>query len=258
MKYLGGKRQIAPWVEEQVLARATDRDRYVEPFVGGASIWMLVAPHFKEAHGSDAHPDLVLYLNALRDGWVPPKEMTIEEYDALRDADPSPLRGHAGFNYSFGGMWFRGWQGDLRDTRGVTRVEDGYRAAMRDAPRLRRCPPILRLDYREVEVRPGDVVYCDPPYHGTEEYDVGFCAYAFWAHVGGWVRSGAVVIVSEETAPDDWVVVSKRIRSGMVGYDCKTGERRVTERVERVFMHQSQVTLPERTYHELRGWPAIE
>ena len=258
MKYLGGKRQIAAWVEEQVLARSTDRGRYVEPFVGGASIWMRLAPQFREAHGSDGHQDLVLYLNALRDGWVPPTEFSLEEYEALRHAEPSPLRAHVGFNCSFGGMWFRGWHGDLRDPRGVTRTMDAYRAALRDAPLLARCPPILRLDYREVEVRPGDVVYCDPPYHGTEEYSVGFCSYAFWARAGRWVRDGATVVVSEETAPDDWVVVSKRARSTLVGYDCRTGERSVSERIERIFVHQSQVTFPERTYHELRGWPAIE
>ncbi len=258
MKYLGGKRQIAGWVEEQVLARATERSRYVEPFVGGASVWMRLAPQFAEAHGSDAHPDLVLYLNALRDGWVPPREMSVEEYQALRAAEPSALRGHVGFNCSFGGMFFRGWHGDLLDPRGRTRTEDAYRAAVRDAPMLRRCPPILRLDYRQVEVREGDVVYCDPPYHGTEEYSVGFCSYAFWLVASRWVRLGAVVVVSEETAPDDWVIVARKTRSSMVGYDSRTGERNVAERTERIFVHESQVTRPERARHESRGWPAIE
>jgi hypothetical protein len=258
MKYLGGKRQIAGRVEEQILARSVSRDRYVEPFVGGASIWTRLAPRFREAHGSDAHPDLVLYLNALRDGWVPPVEMPREEYDALRVAEPSALRGHVGFNYSFGGMWFRGWQGDLRDGKGRTRMEDGYRAALRDAPLLARCPPILRLDYRQVEVRPGDVVYCDPPYHATEEYDVGFCSYAFWAVASRWARLGATVVVSEETAPDDWVAVWSYARATMIGYDPRTGERNPSPRSERIFVHESQVTASDRTRHKPTGWPAIE
>lgn len=249
---------MAEWVEGQILARVSDRRRYVEPFVGSAAVWLRVAPQFKEAVGSDAHPDLVLYLNALRDGWVPPMELTKVEYDSLRFSEPSALRGHVGFNCGFGGMWFRGWHGTAKDNRGVSRSRTAYNAALRDVPRLMACPPVKRMDYREVDVREGDTVYCDPPYNGTEEYSVSFCSYAFWGIAGRWVARGATVVVSEESAPDDWVIVSKRVRKCSIGYDPRTGERNPVSRNELIFVHESQVTPFERSTHKSRGWPAIE
>lgn len=39
--------------------------------------------------------------------------------------------------------------------------------------------------YTEYEYRDGDIVYCDPPYEGTAEYDTGFDHHAFYA----WVKS---------------------------------------------------------------------
>ena len=56
-------------------------------------------------------------------------------------------------------------------------------------------------DYREIEVRPGDVLYCDPPYKGTDGYnEAGFDHEAFY----NWVAAQDVpVYISEFWMPED-------------------------------------------------------
>ena len=56
-------------------------------------------------------------------------------------------------------------------------------------------------DYREIEVRPGDVLYCDPPYKGTDGYNkAGFDHEAFY----NWAAAQEVpVYISEFWMPED-------------------------------------------------------
>lgn len=67
-------------------------------------------------------------------------------------------------------------------------------------------------DYREYVHEEGDVVYCDPPYASTDQYNAGdFDSVAFWE----WARTRDYpVYVSEYSAPDDFVSIwSKEKRS---------------------------------------------
>lgn len=66
---------------------------------------------------------------------------------------------------------------------------------------------ISNLDYAAVEIVPGSVIYCDPPYAGTAEYKEGaFDHAAFWQ----WCREQRnPVFVSEYSAPDDFKVVAE-------------------------------------------------
>ena len=61
------------------------------------------------------------------------------------------------------------------------------------------------MDYRNYEHKEGDVVYCDPPYKGTGDYDNNtFDHDAFYE----WVRSmDYPVYFSEYSAPDDFVSI---------------------------------------------------
>ena len=66
---------------------------------------------------------------------------------------------------------------------------------------------ISNLDYRDVEIVPNSVIYCDPPYTGTAKYKEGaFNHEAFWE----WCREQSnPVFVSEYKAPDDFKVVAE-------------------------------------------------
>lgn len=92
---------------------------------------------------------------------------------------------------------------------------------------------VSSMDYRELEYRGGDVVYCDPPYAGHDPYSSGgFDSTAFWE----WARTREFpVYVSEYEAPEDFAVVfavEKRV---------VLNNNRMGKAVEKVFLHRKFV-----------------
>jgi DNA adenine methylase len=90
------------------------------------------------------------------------------------------------------------------------------------------------------EFTPHDcLVYCDPPYAGTTQYGAfdGFDHVEFWDTMREWAKTNTVV-VSEYSAPDDWVVVKEM--SSQMGLSSGEGGGRA-KRVERLFMHKDSV-----------------
>lgn len=66
---------------------------------------------------------------------------------------------------------------------------------------------IYILDYDQVKIPGGAVIYCDPPYQGTAEYvEGGFNHVKFWQWVRDTSKTNAVYI-SEYSAPDDFKVI---------------------------------------------------
>ncbi len=200
MRYLGGKTRLAKKIAAEILSRTTSRNIYLEPFVGGGSVFCKLAPHFQRAVASDVHPDLAMMWDAVSKGWVPPKTMTKEQYDALRYTGSSPVRAFAGFAVSFGGKWFGGFaRGDKRDF-----AAEGFRNVMAQVP-VFLGREVYNFSYEKFSPQAGTVVYCDPPYRGTTGYSTGdFDHDKFWTVCNKWVSNGARVFVSEYEAPPDW------------------------------------------------------
>lgn len=215
MQYLGGKYRIASRIAPLIVAAAEGRTRYVEPFLGGAAVFERVAPHFPDATGADVVEDLVLMWRAAIDGWVPPSDVTEEDYARLRDAEPSALRGFVGFGCSFGGKWFGGFArariAGGRPAKEPTSAPGSSRSVVRTAQRIGHAR-IVRSDYRRLDVGPDTVVYADPPYSGTTGYGASgvFDSAEFWRVAEGWAASGAAVLVSEQSAPSPWESVWTR------------------------------------------------
>lgn len=90
------------------------------------------------------------------------------------------------------------------------------------------------MDYRSVPIPDGAVVYCDPPYRGTEcGCYGGFDCEAF----DGWLAScGHLCVVSEYSAPAGCVEVSHREKQCSAAANGKS--QRVTERL---FVHASRL-----------------
>lgn len=203
MQYLGGKSRIAKKIAEVML---TERDpeqhtTYLEPFVGGGAVFATMAPHFDRAIAADTHEDLILMWQAVKEGHMPPHELSEAEYQELRHSEPSALRAFAGFGCSFGGKWFGGYArpaGSKNYAGTSARSVDRQRPAFREAE-------ILRADYREFSPGSDTLVYCDPPYANTTGYSTGdFDSAEFWRTMRGWHDNGALVFVSECSAPSPW------------------------------------------------------
>ena len=120
----------------------------------------------------------------------------------------------------------------LRDG-GVVRKES--LESLESLERLQR----LNMDYRDVPLPDGCVVYCDPPYAGTDGYGLHKSAFdqeAFW----NWARKcERLLFISEYSAPVDFVPIVELPHRSRVS---ATTNNSVTERL---FVHESR-------YNELK------
>ena len=229
MQYMGGKSRIAKKIREHLVSHGATR--YVEPFVGGGAVLTTVARDFQFILAADAHADLIGMYQAIQDGsFTPPETVTEEEYRALKDSDPSPLRTFAAFGASFGG---KEWGGYARNSRGDNYVRasanslaKSVKAGMFGDHVLFTASDVFRLTI------PDDltdtVIYCDPPYSSTTGYRTGeFDTAKAWEMYRSWADRGAHVYVSEYTGPEEFLADEFTPQSSLKG----ASSDRVTEKL---------------------------
>jgi len=204
MRYVGGKYRIRKQVAKVILDNSSTRLRYLEPFVGSASVFQEVAGRFDAAMAGDLHCDLVMMWNGLLfDGWEPPSVVTEWRYAELRKQEPSADRAFAGFGCSFGGKWFGGYarSGDRNYAMNI-------RSGLLKTKEMLRSASVQRFQhksYHEWDIPIGSCVYLDPPYKQSQGYTTGtFDHDAFWSWAENIAKSGCDVFVSEYTAPESW------------------------------------------------------
>lgn len=202
MRYLGGKSRIAKKIAKVILEKTPHREVLIEPFMGGGAMTATLAPHFNKLVANDLSEDLILMWRALKEGWEPPQDVSLEEYNNQKAAKASALRGFVGFGGTWGGKWFGGY------ARGGNRnyYDESRRSLLRDIRKMQNVD-FSNLDYRELAIPLNAVVYADPPYQGTTGYKDSFDHEAFWKAMSAWAKDGATVFVSEYSAPQDWVSV---------------------------------------------------
>ena len=239
MRYLGGKSRLAKRIGATILEHSNQRGYYIEPMIGGGSVFFELAPHFQRSYGGDVQEDLILMYQALADGWVPPDTVTEEEWRELRDSPPSALRAFAGFGCSFGGRFFEGYGRDRDGNRNFAGETKKRLATYQNTLRTLPTAPLFgQGDYEERWPLRGSVVYLDPPYAGTKGYSSKragvpeFDTDKFWDVVTKWVtEDGAHVFVSEFNAPDKWTPIWERERSVGVGGTANAGYTKKTDKL---------------------------
>ena len=241
MMYLGGKSRLAKRIGAAILENTNQRGQYIEPMIGGGSVFFELAPHFQKSFGGDIQEDLILMYQALADGWVPPDTVTEEEWRELRDSPPSALRAFAGFGCSFGGKFFGGYARNAKGGNYAARSRKRLMAYSETLNSLPTTPFFGHAGYDEWLPLHGCVVYLDPPYAGTTGYSSKrsgvptFDHDAFWNTAAEWVTvRGAHVFVSEFAAPEGWTPVWERERSVGVG---TTSGARYTKKTDKLFVY---------------------
>jgi DNA adenine methylase len=218
VNYHGGKsrlaRKFAPLLVEALLRSPTQR--FVEPFVGGfnlvPAIWPLLPARGADfvAFCSDTHRGLIEFYRAVSGGWRPNGDLTREGRESLRLLDDwsNPETTFAAFACSFGGKEFGWW---AQNRKGTNYARQGAKSVERKAPWIAEAW-FAAQDFSEALVRPGDVIYADPPYANTTGYSRKngggkFDHERFYAVAEEWAGRGARVFVSEFTIPDrpGWV-----------------------------------------------------
>ena len=197
---MGGKSRISKQIAE-ILNSDIDKNKpFVSLFCGSCAIESKVQADVKILN--DKHPYLIAMWQALQNGWMPPDVVTKEEYYRVKaNMDENPaLTGFVGFGCSFGGKW---WGGYAKDKRGDDYCGQAKRGLFKDLPGVQSAT-FTCLDYHDVEIPDGAVVYCDPPYVNTTGYTVGqFNTDEFWDYMRQ-LSKRCNVYISEESAPDDF------------------------------------------------------
>lgn len=231
MRYQGGKGRTGTHIAPIVLREAAGLTIH-EPFCGGLGMTKRILP---KTAGDASLPVLTL-VNAVRGGWRPPVHVTESEYarvaalprDEANQLDPYYC--FVGQCCTFGGKWFGGYARAHGDSPSPIRAAQKSLIAKVKATME---TEFYHGAYDSREYGKGDAVYCDPPYAGTSaNYPTAkFDHEAFWRWVGTQADCGAVMLVSEFSAPE-WVteVWSKEAVSSTRHAD----DRTVTERLYRV------------------------
>lgn len=100
----------------------------------------------------------------------------------------------------FGGKWFGGY---ARNNTNTNYALQSKRSVMKDMPNLINAE-FTCLDYKDVEIPKGSVVYADPPYANTTTYQgQKFDTNEFWDYMRQ-ISKDNKVFISEQNAPDDF------------------------------------------------------
>lgn len=232
MRYLGGKSRTYKEICAFLESVRQPNQPFVEPFCGGCWVTHGMSG---ACYASDANHALITMWKAACDGYDFPDHIDKQTYDTYKctQDQTDPLTAFVGFGYSFGGKWFGGYADpqDPKQHLGNPRKTLAKKVANLSGVKFK------HQSYTDIDVS-GCLIYCDPPYASTTSYSaVGqFNSEQFWQTMREWCKNNTVV-VSEYTAPDDFVCVwSKQTKT-----EIRTKDGRA-DRVEKLFMHESQVT----------------
>lgn len=218
MKYVGSKARIAkhivPIIQQQIDSK--DCSLYIEPFVGGANVLTYIQCATKL--GIDISLPLITLLRHVTERGGLPEYITKEQYDDIRqhpERYPPYYVGVAGYLASYNGKYFGGYAGTVTTKAGTVRnyYDEAKRNLEKQAKLLQASRPIFQCgDYKDLDSlyhRPIEnaVIYADPPYDGTTGYTGKFNSAEFWNECRRWAANGNTVIVSEITAPNDFMCI---------------------------------------------------
>jgi len=232
MKYLGSKRRIAKYILPIILCDRQPDQYYVEPFCGGCNIIDGVE---NPRIANDSNKYLMSFCKALAEGWLPPKDISENLYNAIK-ANPNSfedkLVGYVGFQLSFGAKWFGGYRRDKIGKRNY--AHEAYRNIIKQRNKLKGIE-FFNVDYRELNIPENSIIYCDPPYANTTKYKDEFDHNQYWQWVRKMVLFGHRVFCSEYHAPPDFLSIWQK--TVVTGVDVNSTK----EDIEKLFVHKSQI-----------------
>lgn len=198
MHYVGSKRRLKNDLYRIFSKYRKSGQLYIEPFVGGCnSIDIMENPRW----GNDSHYELIEMFKAIQRGWIPPDNITEEDYHSVKenkDKMHPALVGFVGFCCSFGSKY---WGGFGR--------RDGKSTCMQNRDALIKQAPLLKnvkftsMNYIDMKIPKNSFLYLDPPYESTTKYKTPapFSSDEFWSWAEYMGKIGNKVFISEYSEP---------------------------------------------------------
>jgi len=203
---MGSKRRIASELNAIMQPYYNDYGVYVEPFVGGAN--MIKKVSHPNRIGYDSNEYIISYFNALKDCWLPPKDVSEELYKDIKnnkDKFPKELVCFVGICCSFGGKWFGGYARDKVGNRNF--ANEGYNYAIKkDLPYIKDIK-FYHKSYQELEFIEPTLIYCDPPYRNVTAYKDKFDHEQFYEWCHRQKSNRHKLFISEYNMPNDFTCI---------------------------------------------------
>lgn len=209
MHYFGGKQRISKDLSVFLNAQLKNNQPFVDLFCGSCNIISKIDDN-RLRIANDKHYYLIEMWKALQNGWDMPDKITEEEYNYIKNNKDknSALTGFVGFGCSYSGKWFGGY---CRDNTNRNYCLNAKNSNLKILPKIKDVI-FYNLDYKNVSIPIGSLVYCDIPYKNTTSYcknEVGeFNHEEFYQ----WVRDNSDkydIYISEykKNVPDDFEIV---------------------------------------------------
>jgi DNA adenine methylase len=234
MKYAGSKRTIAKYIVPFLLKDIKNDTTFIDIFCGGCNI-------VENMNGKRIANDINKYLIAFYKEFVYgnfeiPVNISREEYLHMKhnkDEYPKELIGFVGVNFSYRAKWFSGFDDGLREGRMYASGPCAKRLLDNQKKYLKGIE-FLNKDYREVETGTNNIIYCDPPYEGTEDKIYCKCKPFVKNEFIEWckyqAKKGNKIFISEYSMPEEFKCVIE------LNHTKSLGDLKGTKTTEKLFV----------------------
>lgn len=228
-QYAGGKSRIGKKIYQaikdyELKVIGNNESPYFEPFVGmGGVLQHFAVERSRPVYACDKEECIVSFWRGIRDGWAP-RVINKEQYHSTKKNGcvGDPMYAFTAFGCSFRGMKWGGFFEDSMNRASRRILKNNFHLKMRD---------VQFIDAQSFELHDvsGHTIYCDPPYIDSS-FDsrknnlLGFSSEVFWETVRRWSASN-IVIVSERSAPDDFIPIWSYERKNGINNDMSIVEK---------------------------------
>ena len=230
MQYQGSKNRLSKAILPIIEQYRTPEQLYIEPFCGGCNIIDKVSgPRV----ASDNHEYLIHMWIELQKGWIPPTDVSKEQYYHVKNNQSLYSKayiGYVGFMCSFGAKW---WGGYAANSKGDNYADRASRVLTKQIQKLKDVQ-FISIDYRDYEFDSeleSAFFYCDIPYKDTTQYSGSkFDHEEFYEWCRRMKDQGHTILVSEYEMPSDFECVLE------INHFTQLNKNKKESRVEKLFI----------------------
>ena len=209
MQYFGGKQRISKPLSDFLNSQLKNNQTFVDLFCGSCNIVSKINDK-RLRIANDKHKYLIAMWKALQNGWNMPDSISEDEYKYIKEHkdENMALTGFVGFGLSYSGKWFGGY---CRDNTNRNYCKNAKNSNSKLLDKIKDVQ-FYNLNYDEVNIPNGSLVYCDIPYKNTTPYcksEVGIFNHDIFYQ---WVRDNSDkydIYISEykQNVPNDFEIV---------------------------------------------------
>lgn len=248
MVLMGAKTRFVKDILPIILKNRGDKP-YFESCGGGMNV---ISNVDGERTAFEINKYLVAMWKSLQNGIVFCEEISRSHYSDVRDCYNKKdskynddYIGWVGFMASANGRFFEGGYAGISKTKGGERnyIAEKIKNIKKQIPKIKDVNFIC-ADFKEMTLKEESIIYCDPPYYGTKQYDkdnkdFDYPAYYKWCRK--MVGLGHLVYMSEYQMPEDFNCIWEKETKSSLSANGKSGGNKKS--TEKLFVHNSQLGL---------------